>query len=158
MKLAIIATGRNWERAQKDARDGYRLWCVSSVFERLQGVKVQPHLIWQLHHHSLFEHWIPKERERVLTMHGQAGTRALPHQRLIKKFGRRFGSTLAWMLALAIDQGYKDIRIHGVHLSIPAYIDQRDTFFWFLGYCEARGISVTVDKDSSVWLDQAYQL
>jgi len=158
MKLSIVATGKHWERALQDKRDGYRMWCVSSVFERLQGIGVEPDLIFQVHAPSVFEHWVAKEHLRVVTMRGVLGTKQLPWERLLTKFGRKFGSSLAWMLALAIDQGYTDIRIHGVHLSIPAYIDQRDTFFWFWGYCESRGIKVSIDKDSGVWLDQAYQL
>ena len=40
-----------------------------------------------------------------------------PREALEKKYGDYFASTPAWMLVWAIDQGYTEIHIYGIHLA-----------------------------------------
>lgn len=75
-----------------------------------------------------------------------------PADELIKRFGDRFfGSTFAWMTALAIHKGYKEIGFFGVDMaSKDEYIQQRGTFqFWF-HKAEELGIKITIPPESDL--------
>lgn len=65
---------------------------------------------------------------------------AWPHARPFPKadieavFGRYFTSSPAWMAALAVLQGVKELHIYGIHLSTEhEYIEQRPNFEFLLG-------------------------
>ena len=73
-----------------------------------------------------------------LTQHPPA--RDWPHARPFPKadieaaFGRYFTSSPAWMLALAMLQGAKEVHIYGIHLSTEhEYIEQRPQFEFLIG-------------------------
>jgi hypothetical protein len=60
--------------------------------------------------------------------------RPFPKAEVEAHFGRYFTSTPAWMLALAILRGAREVHIYGIHLSTEAeYIDQRPNFEFLLG-------------------------
>ena len=81
-----------------------------------------------------------------------------PLETLIEHFGRRFfNSTIDYMIALAIYEGYKDISIYGVHMSyMEEYGEQRPSCLYWLGVAEGKGIKIHIPDDSdllkSYWL------
>lgn len=161
MKLTLVGRGPGWERTAEDEELGRTIWCVSTVFKELRSIGVQPARVFQLHERSLFEPWIKEEEHRVTLMKAhpefpRAGV--LPADQLLKIFGARFGSSFAWMFAQALVEGFTDISIHGIHLAHETeYGTQRDTFHWFVGVAQAKGIKVNIDEDSGVFIaNQAY--
>lgn len=161
--VSLVGKGDGWERAYKDAEQGREIWCVSTVFERLQAVDVQPSRIFQLHKRELFEPWLHSHGSRVILMKPDdtiPEASILPVNRLMKHFGPIFSSTFAWMFALAISEGYKEIGCVGIHLSHHTeYQGQRDSFFYFVGVAEALGIKVNIPPDSDVFIrNHAYGL
>jgi len=161
MKLSLVGKGPGWERAFKDQRDGREIWCVSTIFAELQTVDVQPARVFQLHERKLFEPWIGAEGSRVVLMEAHEefpSAQVLPFQELLKIFGARFSSTFAWMLGLALVEGYRDITVRGVHLGTETeYFDQRDAFFWFCGLAQGKGVKINIDEDSGVFIqNRAY--
>jgi len=85
--------------------------------------------------------------------------KVLPAEKLLSIFGGHFGSSFAWMFALALIEGFTDISIHGIHLAQQSeYGSQRDTFHWFVGVAQSKGIKVNIDEDSGVFIaNQAYE-
>lgn len=161
MKLSLVGKGSGWERAFKDQKDGREIWCVSTIFEELQTIEVEPSKIFQLHDKNIFESWIAKEQKRVVLMEQDSDfplASTLDIKELVKVFGYRFGSSFTWMLGLALLQGYDDIQIRGVHLgSQTEYYDQRDTFFWLTGLAQGKGVKIHIDEDSGVFIaNRAY--
>lgn len=157
MKLTLVGKGEGWERAYRDSKEAGRvIWCVSTVFEKLAAVDVQPDLIFQLHGRELFEPWLKEVQDRVVLARPEPGysqARLLPVGELLGAFGPRFSSSFAWMLALAIFEGAQEIRFHGVHLSHDSeYKTQRDAFFYFCGFAESRGIRVETASDSGIFI------
>ena len=81
-----------------------------------------------------------------------------PLETLIEHFGRRFfNSTIDYMIALAIYEGYQDISIYGVHMSyMEEYGEQRPSCLYWLGVAEGKGIKIHIPDDSdllkSYWL------
>ena len=158
MKLSVVGKGPGWEGVIRDA--DRQIWCVSTVFEKLRLVDVQPDRIFQLHGKDLFEPWIEEEQFRVVLAKYDPEfplAKVLPSQELIKIHGPKFASTFVWMIALAIGQGFTDINIHGVHLAhYTEYGSQRDSFFYFYGYAESLGVKINVPENSGLHINQAY--
>jgi len=131
------------------------VWCVSSVFKQMYPDKVD--LIFNLHKPDAFEKWLPEEWQRVVI--GFPGPyRQYPVQTMLNKYGPVFGSSIAWMIALAIEEGYEKINIFGCDMaSKEEYIYQRDTFFYMVGRAEALGIEVSIPENSRTFFkDRIY--
>lgn len=84
-----------------------------------------------------------------------------PFQLCIQQFPRKyFTSSISWMLALAIltvqaestKHGVMgEISIHGVHMTdTDEYAFQKGAIEYLVGYCDAKGIKVTVDRGSPI--------
>lgn len=131
------------------------VWCVSSVFKQMDPDRVD--LIFQLHKREVFESWLPEEWQRVIT--GFPGPyRQYPVQAMLNKYGPVFGSSISWMIALAIEQGFEKIHIFGCDMATrDEYVYQRDTFFYMVGRAEALGIEVIIPEDSRTFFkDRVY--
>jgi hypothetical protein len=151
--------------------DGYELskelpgatWAVSSVFKLLEPRGVD--LIFNLHKPELWEPWLIEEAHRTMTAFPRivvSGTGCqflqFPVEAMLKKYGPVFGSSIAWMIAFAIEQGAKKINIVGVDLATrEEYVDQRDTFFYMVGRAEAAGVEVIIPTTSRTFFkDRIY--
>jgi hypothetical protein len=77
---------------------------------------------------------------------------AYPKDRIIERFGRSFfTSTPAWMLALAIDQGAKEIGLWGIDMaSDDEYVLQKPGCHHFLEKAHDLGIKITVPPQSDL--------
>lgn len=76
-----------------------------------------------------------------------------PIERLIDKFGGLdyYTSTVAYMIALAIDEGFHEIHCYGVDLTTDEeYAFQRPCVEWWLGTAYGRGINVYTPKESAL--------
>jgi hypothetical protein len=74
-----------------------------------------------------------------------------PAQELASKYRRYFMSTIAWMVALAIEQGYKEIGIWGVDMAMDSeYSHQKPNCEWILGIAEGKGITVHAPKECAL--------
>lgn len=71
-----------------------------------------------------------------------------PKEAIEQAFGRYFTSTPAWMLALAVAEGFQEIAIYGIHLATEhEYIEQRPNFEYLIGRVLGRGKVTTTVKD-----------
>lgn len=130
-------------------------WCVSSVYKQLQPDKVDK--IFQMHKPEIWEPWLKEEKSKVIV--GFEGQYEMyPVFAMLDKYGAVFGSSISWMLALAIEQGYKEIYFFGCDMaSKEEYIDQRDTFFYMVGRAEALGIKIIIPETSRIFFkDRIY--
>ncbi len=68
-----------------------------------------------------------------------------------------FGCSHAFMTALAIYQGYKEIEYCGVNLTNPVEVYmERPSFFFWLGYALGQGIKVKLPEESDLLWKQTY--
>src|SRR6185503_17521193 len=76
-----------------------------------------------------------------------------PKEAIEAQFGRYFTSTPAWMLALAVAEGYQDIAIYGIHLATESeYIEQRPNFEYLIGRALGRGkVTITVKDGMRIY-------
>lgn len=77
---------------------------------------------------------------------------AFPKQEMIDKFGRNFfTSTPAWMLALAISEMPEEIGIYGIDMATHSeYAHQKPGCLYFIEQARAKGIKVTIPKESDL--------
>jgi hypothetical protein len=75
-----------------------------------------------------------------------------PIDTLVSQFGRDyFHSTVDYMLALAIFEGFEEIGVWGVDMAHDSeYEHQRPSGSYWLGQAEGRGIKVTIPGESSL--------
>lgn len=75
-----------------------------------------------------------------------------PMDAMVKEFGKDFfTSSFAWMMALAISQGAKEIALFGIDMaSRDEYLLQRPGFFFFKHIAETRGIKVSAPNESDI--------
>ena len=71
-----------------------------------------------------------------------------PKAQIEEAFGQYMTSTPAWMLALAVLEGFKEIHIYGIHLATESeYMEQRPNFEYLIGRVLGTGKThVTVTK------------
>jgi len=84
-----------------------------------------------------------------------------PLQRMIDRFGLYFTSTMAYMLALAIDENFKEIHLYGIHCETrEEYIEQRVCIERLIGYAEGLGIKIYIPDESPLlkhWFLYGYE-
>lgn len=69
----------------------------------------------------------------------------------IEKYGPYFTSSLAWMIAEAIEYGADSIHIYGVTMSADGeYAHQKPSCSYLIGWARANGIDVVVDRGSEL--------
>ena len=74
-----------------------------------------------------------------------------PIERMKARFSSYFTSSIAFMLALAIDEGFKRIDLFGIDLSVgDEYVNQRPCAERLIGFAEGLGITVGVPIVSSL--------
>lgn len=74
-----------------------------------------------------------------------------PLKQMIDTFGRYFTSTIGYMLALAIDEGYEWIGLYGVDLASDVeYPGQRPNTEYLVGIARGKGITVEIAKTSAL--------
>jgi len=155
---SVSIVGRSPGFEQYEEIEGAHVWCVSSVFKQMDPKKVT--CIFNLHKPELFESWLPSEAKRAVTAHpGKlVNYRHFPANDLIKKYGAVFGSSISWMIAASIEQGYEEINIFGCDMGAhEEYMEQRDTFFYMVGRAEALGIKVNIPTTSRAFFkDRIY--
>ena len=68
-----------------------------------------------------------------------------PREAIVKKHGNYFASTPAWMLVWAVEQGYKEIFIMGIHLSTEwEYVVQRPNMEYWIRYALDQGVKIVL--------------
>jgi len=154
-QITIVGKSDGYEEVNH--ADG-TIWVVSSVFKLLQQPE-KVDLIFQLHKADVWEDWLPEESLRVVTAFpAPFPSRLFPAKRMIEQYGPVFGSTIAWMIAYAMEQLPEQINILGVDMATrDEYIYQRDTFFYFCGRAEQLGIKINIPTNRRTFFkDQIY--
>jgi hypothetical protein len=150
-KLVIVGRAKGYQKVNYEAAQD--IWAVSSIFKRLKRVDK----IFQLHGPQAWEDWILNEQDKLVTIKKYftlKNKEVLPTQKLVKKFGSIFHSSISWMLGYAVLKGYKHIEIRGVHMQHQTeYGKQRDSLFFLMGMLHSKGIKISVPKDCGIYLD-----
>jgi len=76
---------------------------------------------------------------------------AFPWQGIVDCLGTYFTNTISWQIALAICDGFKEIQIFGVDMSVDSeYHHQRPSCEYFLGVAAGKGIKIFLPDTSDL--------
>lgn len=180
-KVSIIGSGDSGWGFQEESFEG-ELWCVNNMPIKHPGVPWTR--CFEVH---AFQNkngtWLRKGQERfrdlsvndyvdklnalgipiyVLSHEECPFTNSviidLPSLRV--KYRDFFSTTLSYELALALEEGFTEIELLGVDMTLSSeYRDQRPSVTYFIGLAEGRGVTVTLpDNSPIVHNDYAYGL
>jgi hypothetical protein len=80
-----------------------------------------------------------------------------PKDKIMEEFGSYFTNSISWEIALAIQEGFKEIHLYGVDMATHSeYEYERPSVEFFLGWARGRGIKIIVpekcDLLKTLWL------
>lgn len=76
-----------------------------------------------------------------------AHVKTFPRAEMEAKYGSYICSTPAWMLLWALEQGYNEIHIYGIHLATEwEYVSQRPNFEYWIAHAIARGVKIVLPE------------
>ena len=170
-KVGIVGADILQEELLKTS-DGYELWSVNNLYEGFPGVRFsrwyELHVIkregqkytrrgisyypisgdhevrWYLEELDALK--IPVYMQKKWSIVKQS--EVFPFAEIRKTYGDYFGCSFTWMLAQAISEGVKDIRLFGMNFGSQEYFYQRPSLEYMIGIARGKGITVTIDENS----------
>ena len=151
---------------------GTEMWCLNNGHVCFQPEEIKRFTAWfQIHPRPDFEAnnnpiygnlkflqtcGIPLYMEQVWA--DMPSSVKYPREEIVKSLGYDyFTSTMAYMLALAIYQGYEEIRIYGIDMAAETeYFHERPCFEFWLGIAHSRGISLVMPEDCPILKGKDY--
>jgi len=67
-----------------------------------------------------------------------------------------YGGSTSYAIPLAMFLGYRRIELYGIELRALEYLEERDTFFFWLGKASALGMDIVTHEDSRLFQDVLY--
>ena len=103
------------------------------------------HYEWLCEPHDDFLLYCQEEYEEF------PSAKRFPIEHLRKKYRDFFTSTLAYMMAMALDEGYTHIELYGYDMEADTeYRTQRDSAEYFIGMAEGLGVGVYMPRNCSL--------
>lgn len=136
--------------------DTWDIWGLNQLWQQIPrwSLWFDLHPRYMIDRHPQHVAWMQQQQQPILMQQHYADIPSsvpFPKQELVTHFGDYFTSTIAWMLALAIAQGYQQIGVWGVDmLGDGEYEYQRACCDYLIGYARGQGIAVHVADDSAL--------
>lgn len=160
-KLVIVGTANTWNKAPyKD--ESFDFWGLNGLhgFTDQAGVSPRFQMWFQIHKKErVFEQkqhlaWLKSCPLPILMQdHYEEIPSSIkyPKDEIMERYRNYFESTFSWMFTLAMEMGYEEIQVFGVHVSADSeYVLQRPNVEYLLGLAEGRGISVYVPPEADI--------
>ena len=113
----------------------------------LTDAEQQRHIEWLSRTHGKPIYMLPAQ----VTSGRFPDATAYPLERMVELFGRYFTSTIGYMIALAIAEGYEEIGLWGVDLASDVeYPNQRPNAEYLVGIARGQGRTVHIPSDSAI--------
>lgn len=141
------------------------VWCCNDPVRGYRATFPEARAVWtrwfNLHHiehiKSLqargYRWWTEQTEKRIVLQERQPDIKqseAFPKEELLAYFGHKyFMFSAAWLIALALYEGFERIELIGFRLSphYARYARQRPCFFYWVEEARRRGVEVTIPKD-----------
>lgn len=161
MKIALVGGDPKTEHLAPFDDDDWDIWVLGNQYNRHQNRRVTR--IFEIHDNlSQHEEWYPKWLidtgiPLVIGKHfpiKNKDTLVFPEKTANELMGGEFlSSSPAYMIALAILEGYDEIAIYGIDMAVDnhEYFKQRPEMYAWIAYAKAKGIEVTIPKESSLF-------
>jgi len=166
MKVGIVGTVISPEELKRRSR-GFELWGINNLYSKFQEI---PFSRWfEIHEFSCHEGLFtrrgrPTFGNRTINQYLKdldslkipiymrrkfkriRQSRIFPFRKIMKKYGSYFGCSMAWMTAMALDEGAEEIGFFGITLDGNEYYYQRPSVEYFIGLAKGMGIKIYIDK------------
>ena len=157
-KISIIGTGPGWEKSPFNS--DWEIWTLAGLHDRCE-----PDRVYEIHSgKQIALGWandpLPQKmawlKRQKLYIHPTLKTTfpdgiIFDYQKHIDKFGNYFTSSIAWVLAEAIQEKPDEIGIFGVSMSSSGeYAHQKPGCTYLIGWAKALGIKVTIQEGSEL--------
>lgn len=161
LKIALIGTAPSSRNLAPFNDPSWKIWaCSAGNMNQLPRVdawfEIHSNLLWPEHEHfgRPYVEWLKQQSFPVYMQDQSLVSRAtpLPMQELIDEFGPYFfTSSFAWMLAMAMKMGAKEIALFGIDMaSRDEYILQRPGAYYFFTEAKRRGIKIIAPNESDI--------
>ena len=167
-KVAILGSAGGWGRAPFD-QAGWEIWGLNDQYRLLTDdhQRLRADRWFELHPNSVLtnrrrppDHQACLAAMKIPVYTLFAGNpwqvkhpRLYPYQRAVQTGCDYFACTFAYQIALALLEGFTEIRLYGTPLvSAREALVERPCVEWWLGLAEGRKVKVVVDHDEPVGL------
>lgn len=159
MKICILGCAESWNTAPFDDTD-VEIWTLNGAlinsvprFNRHFDV----HIPYLNYHQGIpnYSKWLHENESKLWILDKSdefSIANVIDKNRLLAKHNRYFTSTIAWLMAVAIEcPGVTDIYLCGVDLAQEQeYREQRPCVEYFIGYARALGIKVHLQQTTTL--------
>jgi hypothetical protein len=178
--VAIVGKNAlNWDLAPFEDKEvdiwGISYWAALGKYPRLDAVfEVHRKKVWKMNINmpaAEYLAWLGQKHD--FPIYTQHKFKAVPSsvkfpmkeiqdlyfQRLYRGknlIGQFFTSSMAYMMALALYQGYSRIEVYGIEMDAERYQYQRDSVFWWMGMANGLGVEVVVPENSHLYIVNHY--
>lgn len=161
-KIALIGTAPSSRDLAPFHDPSWEIWACSpgNMNNTLPRVtvwfEIHGNMLWpeNRHYGAPYLEWLKQQKFPIFMQDNSFIPNAipLPKDELVREFGGDFfTSSFAWMMAMAIKAGAKEIGLFGIDMaSRDEYILQRPGFYFFKYIAEQRGIKVTAPNESDI--------
>lgn len=161
LKIALIGTAPSSRHLAPYADQSWKIWACSAgnmnLIPRVDAwFEIHSNLLWPENEHygRPYVEWLKQQKFPVYAQDTSMIPNAtpLPRDELIAEFGPYFfTSSFAWMLAMAMKAGAKEIALYGIDMaSRDEYILQRPGAYFFFMEAKRRGIKIIAPNESDI--------
>lgn len=161
LKVALVGTAPSSRLLAPYSDPSWQIWACSpgnqGVLPKVDvWFELHGNLHWpqNKHYGEPYIEWLKKQQFPIYMQDQQylPNATVFPWQDMVNEFGRDFfTSSFAWMMALAISKGAKEIALYGIDMaSRDEYILQRPGFYFFRYIARQRGIKVSAPHESDI--------
>ena len=146
-KIAIVGNGTTTR--QSDNFDG-EIWTTASVAKILPMVDrvFEVHEVYDAPRLNGYKCPIMTEGVKA----DLVKSTDLNIESMVKKYGAIFQFSFDYMMACAVDLNVKHIKLYGIDLTHETEYNRfRQSFFYWVGFCRGRGITVEVSDGSLIF-------
>jgi len=160
-KVAIVAGGpsRGYARMFKESNPDGEVWLIPVAAPEFQDIADRA---FEMHPYKEFRNIGPgglylKDLRKMtcpIYMIEQHPSFPMaieyPVKKMVAQYGPVFPGTIAYMMALAIDEGFDEMHLFGCDISTDEYKDQRPSAEYFVGYAQGKGMKVFIPEESTL--------
>ncbi len=161
LKVALIGTAPSSRMMAPFADPTWQIWGCSpgnmGVLPRVDAwFEIHGNLLWpeNKHYGEPYINWLKQQAFPIYMQNQEFVPNAtpLPKAELVKEFGPYFfTSSFAWMMALAMLKGAKEVSLYGIDMaSRDEYILQRPGAYYFFEEAKRRGVKMSAPYESDI--------
>jgi len=161
LKIALVGTAPSSRMLAPYNDPTWKIWaCSPGNMGQIPRVdawfEIHGNMLWpeNKHYGEPYINWLRQQQFPVYMQSKEWVPNAipLPMRELVKEFGPYFfTSSFAWMMALAMQQGAKEIALFGIDMaSRDEYILQRPGAYYFFNEGKRRGIKMSAPYESDI--------